>query len=54
MTITCDYNLAGTDIFDMALGFQLHAHGFDSLRLNFQPKGGSNPWLKCAVPTSPI
>jgi hypothetical protein len=41
--------LPGTDFFDMMLGFELHAHGFDSLRLNFQPRGGSNPWLKCAA-----
>ena len=38
--------LAGSDFYDMALGFLLNSNGYNSLRLNFQPKGGLNLDLK--------
>eukprot|EP00966_Prymnesium_polylepis_P137349 3173926-Prymnesium_polylepis.2 len=38
--------LAGSLHFDLYLGPGLRRHGYDSLQLLFQPKGGQNPHLK--------
>ncbi|KAL3908313.1 MAG: hypothetical protein SGPRY_009849, partial [Prymnesium sp.] len=38
--------LAGSDAYDYMLAFLMKAAGYDSIRLNFQPKGGQNHLLK--------